>query len=248
MLIYPRSPSQYDLKFTSTEDIEHVIPLIGNYNGALATGETLVAGVNGGALRTMEQGPAILPGHSIVFNKPGTDRTHVLKYNGIVADKLTFYDWGTGGFREVAVNPETHEAELVAGGDLYRVCVDGESIKADMDGDGIVGGGSAHIANRYCGLLELDDFPEPEPATLRFRIPSGRFNGSLDDIVDIHVRKQGQAVNLEIPPRQGITMEYDPSSGLFVGKTKGYGAKVELDTNAFPNALHIAMPDQPTLL
>jgi len=231
---------QLYLEFVNKEWTTSTFPLIRNGGlGALVTGD-------GFPLHTVE-GTDMDIGDYFVLNKTGSDFTHVLQYvNHDPANRiLTFTDSAFGNpTRQVTYDPATGQADLIVGGITYTTAVNPNgSISVDQDGDGVVSNTQARIVNRFGGVLLLDDTPEPEPAHLRFITAKEAFCGTEDEVIDMYVRKAGQAINLEVPDQKDVTFSYDASSGLWVGITKGYGAKIELNKSTIPNTADILYPN-----
>ncbi|MBI4140966.1 hypothetical protein HY485_03970, partial [Candidatus Woesearchaeota archaeon] len=172
IVLDPRGNDEYNLQFTNQEGIFYDIPYLSNraQTPALPSGEAcLKFGDFNDDLWFIE---AANTQHSLVTKRDffvlsncdvgSTDNTcfsHVLRYDSIdtTNNKLTFTDLGTGT-RDVTFDNSTRLAQLVVGGVVYNMYVDGVgpyNLSIDLNGDGDVAGDQAYIGIQGDGLLSL---------------------------------------------------------------------------------------------
>lgn len=173
------------LEFTNNEGIWYDVPLAAEQNGKVKLGNR-----NGNAFHVKEE--SIKFGEFFVVNKPGTDFTHILRYDTIdtTTRQLTFTDVGTGT-REVTYDRQTNEGVLTCGGVSYKIKLNlaDKSIMVDSDCGGAYASGRPYIASKHGLKISCSD-----DGSIYFSIPREKLDGNP---------AQGEAVGFALRPKNG---------------------------------------------
>lgn len=197
-----------DIEFTNKENIFYSLPIVSNEAGNEAGG-VLKWGDDDDNLHFRE-GVDIQDDDFFILNKPGTDFTHVLRYDSVdtTQRQLTFTDLGTGT-REIAYDAQTNEGDLVVAGELYKVKFNplDKTIRVDLNGDGsYVSPASVYLMTKSGTKIEFADDPmDPLAGKLvYFTVAGEKFDGKPP---------QGETVAFALRPKPGNTLESELVSG-----------------------------------